>query len=166
MSARRLLEIGLALIPATLWRRASAAWAQGTAALPPPGTPAPPSADGAAGIIVMVGMLALLGLIVAAVKIFDVRRQRNEEAMAIQGRLSDAVLMDPTLAHMTVTPTVHASFRRSSPLVVEVTGEVPATESREAIRRLIEREMAGSGRDYRIEDNVVVVPRSTVRVAA
>jgi len=166
MRARQLLEIGFALIPASLWRRASTAWAQGTAALPPPGSPAPPTGDGTAGIVVMVGMLALLGLIVAAVKIFDIRRQRSEEAMATQGRLSDALLMDPTLAHMTVTPTVDGGFWRSSPLVVQVTGEVPAPEYREAIHRLIEHEMAGSGRDYRIEDHVAVFPRSVVRIAA
>jgi hypothetical protein len=48
-------------------------------------------------IIVVAAMLTLVVLLGIAVKLYDLKRKRDEEAVAAQARVSDALLMDSAL---------------------------------------------------------------------
>ena len=129
-------------------------WAQGT--MPSP-FPAPVSSDGGVGGIVLalviVGLLAAIGV---AVKLHDLKQKHDDEAAALQGRMSDALL--GTSSALAITPTVQMPLRRSGLATVTLTGAVPTPELREAALQLVMREMEGSGLSFRIEDRIVVDP--------
>jgi hypothetical protein len=109
-------------------------------------------------IIVVATMLILVVLLGLAVKVYDLKRKREEEAVAAQARISDALLMDATLAGLPLTPTAHLPLWKGSPLVVEITGAVPRPELREAAVDVAKREMGRSRSDFRIEDRIAVDP--------
>src|SRR5258705_13887031 len=83
-------------------------------------------------IIVVAAMLSLVVLLGVAVKLYDLKRKREEEAVAAQARVSDALLMDANLAGLPLTPTAHLPLWKGSPLVLEIKGAVPRPELREA----------------------------------
>ena len=73
-------------------------------------------------IIVVATMLLVVVLLGVAVKLYDLKRKREDEAIAAQARVSDALLMDATLAGLPLTPTAHLPLWKGSPLVVEIKG--------------------------------------------
>ena len=101
------------------------------------------------------GLLVLLGV---AVKLYDLKRKREDEAIAAQARVSDALLMDATLAGLPLTPTAHLPLWRGTPLVVEITGAVPRPELREAAVDVARREIGRSRSDFQIENRIAVDP--------
>jgi hypothetical protein len=107
-------------------------------------------------IIVVTTMLILVVMLGVAVKLYDLKRKREEEAVAAQARVSDALLMDSTLAGLPLTPTAHLPLWKGSPLVVEIKGAVPRAELRDAAVDLARREMGRSRSDFRIEDHIAV----------
>jgi hypothetical protein len=107
-------------------------------------------------IIVVTTMLILVVMLGVAVKLYDLKRKREEEAVAAQARVSDALLMDSTLAGLPLTPTAHLPLWKGSPLVVEIKGAVPRAELRDAAVDLAKREMGRSRSDFRIEDHIAV----------
>jgi hypothetical protein len=109
-------------------------------------------------IIVVAAMLALVVLIGIAVKLYDLKRKREEEAVAAQARISDALLMDSTLSGLPLTPTAHVPLWSGTPLTLEIRGAVPRSELREAAVDVARREMARSRPDFRIEDRISVDP--------
>ena len=110
----------------------------------------------------VVGLLVLVGV---AVKLFDVKRKREDEGVALQSRLSDALLTDPSFAGLPITPTVHVPFSRSAPAVIRMTGTVPSPWIRGAALELIRREAASLMGNTRIEDRLVVDPLIMRRAA-
>ena len=76
-------------------------------------------------IIVVAAMLALVVLLGIAVKLYDLKRKREEEAVAAQARISDALLMDATLSGLPLTPTAHIPLWSGTPLTLQITGSVP-----------------------------------------
>jgi hypothetical protein len=109
-------------------------------------------------IIVVAAMLALVVLIGVAVKLYDLKRKREEEAVAAQARISDALLMDAALSGLPLTPTAHVPLWSGTPLTLEITGSVPKTELREVALGVARREMARSRDDFQIEDRIAVDP--------
>lgn len=109
-------------------------------------------------MIVVATMLLVVVLLGVAVKLYDLKRKREDEAIAAQARISDALLMDSTLAGLPLTPTAHLPLWKGSPLVVEITGAVPRPELREAAVDVARREMGRSRSDFRIEDRIAVDP--------
>lgn len=107
-------------------------------------------------ILVVAILLLLTVLLGLAVKLYDLKRKREEEAVAAQARVSDALLMDATLAGLPLTPTAHLPLWKGSPLVVEITGAVPRPELREAAVDVAMREVGRSRKDFRIEDHIAV----------
>jgi hypothetical protein len=107
-------------------------------------------------MIVVATMLLVVVLLGVAVKLYDLKRKREDEAIAAQARISDALLMDATLAGLPLTPTAHLALWKGSPLVVEITGAVPRAELREAAVDVARREMGRSRSDFRIEDRIAV----------
>ncbi len=109
-------------------------------------------------IIVIAAMLTLVVLLGVAVKLYDLKRKREEEAVAAQARISDALLMDAALSGLPLTPTAHVPLWRGTPVILEITGSVPRTELREAAMDVARREMARSRPDFRLEDHIAVDP--------
>lgn len=116
-------------------------------------------------IIVVAAMLSLVVLLGIAVKLYDLKRKREEEAVAAQSRVSDALLMDATLAGLPLTPTAHLPLWKGTPLVVEITGAVPKPELRAAAVDVATREISRSRADFQVEDHIKVDPTVLTRAA-
>jgi len=109
-------------------------------------------------IMVVATMLLMLVLLGIAVKLYDLKRKREEEAVAAQARVSDALLMDASLAGLPLTPTAHLPLWKGSPLVLEIKGAVLRPELLEAAVDVAKREVGRSRSDFRIEDRIAVDP--------
>src|SRR5258705_4423725 len=109
-------------------------------------------------IIVVATMLLVVVLLGVAVKVYDLKRKREDEAVAAQARISDALLMDANLAGLPLTPTAHLPLWRGTPLVIEIKGAVPRTELRDAAVDVAKREIARSRSDFQIDDRIAVDP--------
>jgi hypothetical protein len=134
-----------------------------TAALADAQTVAPPAdgAGGASGLLVFLGVMAALFIVVAVVvKTMDRRRKRDEEAVQLQARIADAMLLDPTLGKLAITASVMAPFSRASSLAIEVHGEAPTTALRDEALSLVIREATASGVPFHIEDRITVGGRA------
>jgi hypothetical protein len=82
----------------------------------------------------------------------------EEEAVAAEARISDALLMDSTLSGLPLTPTAHVPLWSGTPLTLEIRGAVPRSELREAAVDVARREMARNRPDFRFEDHIAVDP--------
>lgn len=134
------------------------AWAQ---AIPPPApsTPAtPPAAGGSAVLTAAIIVAVLLVLLAVAVKLFDLKRKRESEEVHLQAQISDALLRDPALFGLPVTPSAQVPLWTGSPATIEVAGEVPSTEVRDAVLRIVTEEALRIRPDFQIEDRLAVVP--------
>ena len=106
--------------------------------------------------VVALMMLALVVVVGVSVKLSDLKRKREEEAVAAQAGIADALLMDSTLAALPLTPTAHLPLWKGSPLILEIKGAVPSPELREAAVEVATREIARSRPDFLIEDHILV----------
>jgi hypothetical protein len=143
------------------------AWPQATS--PAPTSPAPPS-EGVGGYGIIIAFLLVIALIIAvgvAVKVYDVKRKREDEGIALQSRLSDALLSDPSLAGSgyPVTPTAHVPFSRRSPLSITLTGTVPSRAKRDKVMQLVKQVAMPYDGDYEIDDRLLVDPQMIRRAA-
>ncbi len=124
-----------------------------------------PSPEGAApaggmtgGMFVVALMMALL-IIGVATKVLDRARERSDEAVTLQSRIADALEVDPALGHLPVTVTAYAPLWRSSPVTIEIRGQVPTRELQKAAINLVLQEACGRvGAQFRVEDGIIVVP--------
>src|ERR1700730_6486354 len=107
-------------------------------------------------IIVVAAMLSLVVLLGISVKVYDLTSKREEEALAAQARISDALLMDAALSGLPLTPTAHLPLWKGTPLVVEISGAVPKAEFRTAAMDVATREISRRRSDFRIEDRIKV----------
>jgi hypothetical protein len=168
MRATQMLRVGLGSFAplAALVIPAGSAWAQATAPAPTP-TPVAPPASGEAGggalfVVLMIVLFAIIGI---GVKLYDLSRKRSDEAMHLQARIADALMLDPALATLPVAATAHAPMWRGSPMTIEVTGQVPSPALREAAMNVVLSEASRAGVEFRIEDRLAVVPHITARAA-
>ena len=115
--------------------------------------------------VVVAAMLSVVILLGIAVKLYDLKRKREEEAVAAQARVSDALLMDAALSGLPLTPTAHLPLWRGTPLVVEITGAVPRPELRTAAMDVARREISRSRSDFQVEDRIQVDPALLTRAA-
>jgi hypothetical protein len=130
-----------------------------------PSTAAPPADGSAAGVVAMVGVLLALFVVVGiAVKIYDAKRKREEQGIGLQARISDALLLNPSLTGMPVVANVHMPLWGASPPVVEVKGTVVTPDARELAMHVVQRELDGI--KAQLEDQIVVDPQGVRRVAA
>jgi hypothetical protein len=139
-------------------------------ATPPVMTPAPaPSAaapgDNSGILMALALMGALLLLVGIGVKIWDAKRKREAEAVHLQSQVSDALLREQDFFGLAITPTVHASLRRSAPMKIEVTGQAPSAALRDAALRIIRDEAARMGCDFEIDDHIEIRPETARRAA-
>jgi hypothetical protein len=129
----------------------------------PPSAPptAVPSSDTGGGsamvaaVIIVVALLAFLGI---TVKLLDLKRRRESEAVQLQAQISDALLREGALFGLPVTPTAHVPLWSGTPATVELRGQVPSPEIKDAVLSLVRHEAARVRPDVRIDDEVAVVP--------
>jgi hypothetical protein len=137
--------------------RAMAQTTGGTGAAAPPTSSAPGGTI--AGMVMEVALLlAMLLAIVVGIKLYDLKRQREAEVLSLQSLVSDALLLEPSLAGLPIAAFASGSLWRRSAIVVAVTGPVPAPEVRDAVMRLVERELSRRQPGARAEDRIVVDP--------
>ncbi len=115
--------------------------------------------------VVVASLLAVLVVLGALIKMMDLKRKRESEAVVIQARVSDAVLRDPRLFSLPITPTAHVPLWKGTPVTVRSRGEVPSEDLRQAALNLIEREASQLGSEVRVESRVGVVPTMARRSA-
>lgn len=117
------------------------------------------------GTLAVVGsVIALIVIVGIVAKLIDLRRRREAEAVALQSRLSDALLTDAPLHAAPVIPTVSIPWT-GSPITVEVSGDLPSAEVRDSVLRLIRRETAHLS-SVEIEDKLLILPPIRVARAA
>ena len=122
-----------------------------------PGT-APVSSNPGGAIAIVVVVVALLVVIGVGIKLYDLKRKREEEVMVLQSQISDALLLDPSLAGLPITAVASGSLWRRSRVVVAIRGPVPTPEVRTAVMRLVERELSSRQPGARAEDRLVIDP--------
>jgi hypothetical protein len=108
-------------------------------------------------LVLLVGLLVIVGI---GVKLYDLKRKREAEGVHLQAQVSDALLRDPNLFGLPVTPTAHVPWWSGTPARLEVIGRVPEPEFRDRVLQLVEREAR------QIRPDVVVVDRLHVDAAA
>ncbi len=146
---------------------AGAGWAQSVVV---PQVPSNATSDAAqSGVVttaVVVGsLLAVLAVLGALIKMLDLKRRRDGEAVVVQARISDAVLRDPRLFSLPITPTAHVPLWRGTPVTVEVSGQVPSEDLREVAIHLVEREATQLGPEVRVESKIGIEPAMARRSA-
>jgi len=118
------------------------------------------------GVIPLLAFLVGLALLVGfTVKVIDRKRRREEEAVLVQAKVSDALLTDPTVNSLPVTVTAHAPFWNGSPITVDVVGRVARPDQREAVIRRVTREVETIRPDYRLVDRLGIEPAFVARAA-
>jgi hypothetical protein len=129
-------------------------------------TAAPPEGGGGSGIlmavVLVVGLLVVIG---AAVKMFDLRRKREAEAVHLQAQVSDALLRNEALFGLPVTATAHVPTWSGSPATIELSGQVPSPELRELVLRVTREEASRIRSDFQVEDRMAVIPTMAARTA-
>jgi hypothetical protein len=108
---------------------------------------------------VLVLLIGLLVIVAVGVKFYDLKRKRESEAVHLQAQVSDALLRDPNIYGLAVTPTAHVPWWSGTPARLEVVGRVPTPESRERALRLVEQEA------QRIRPDIVLVDQLEVDAA-
>jgi hypothetical protein len=113
------------------------------------------SGGGSAAVLVLlvIGLLVIIGI---GVKLYDLKRKREVEAVHLQARVSDALMREPDLINLAVTPTASVPWWSGTPARLEVTGRVPAPEMREQVLRLAEREAQQVRPDVTLVDRLQV----------
>src|SRR6202040_1458896 len=95
---------------AALCTTAAAAWAQVSPTPAPspalPSGPSPEVTNGSGAFLVAALVVLLLVAVGVMVKLYDLRRKREDEAVALQARISDALLAEPSLSSLPLVPTV------------------------------------------------------------
>jgi hypothetical protein len=107
-------------------------------------------------LVLLVGLLVVVGI---GVKLYDLKRKREAEAVHLQAQVSDALLRDATLFGLAVTPTAQVPLWKGTPARLEVAGRVPEPEYRDQVLRLVEQERR------HVRPDVVIVDRLEIAVA-
>ena len=106
--------------------------------------------------------LAVLAIVVIAVvfgvRYLSARRKLREEAMILQSQLSDIVAREPQLQGLFITPKARVSGWRTSQVTIEVAGDVPTPELREAVMRTVGAEAWRLRPDVITLDHLFIVP--------
>jgi hypothetical protein len=113
-------------------------------------------------LVLLVGLLVIVGI---GVKLYDLKRKREAEGVHLQAQVSDALLRDPNLFGLPVTPTAQVPWWSGTPVRLEVIGRVPEAEFRERVLQLIEREARLIRPDVTVVDRLQIDASARARVA-
>jgi hypothetical protein len=114
---------------------------------------------------VLVAAVAVMVILAALGRAHELRDRRAAAAIAVQGEIADALLQDPALLGLSLTPTAHIPAWWGSRVTVKVAGEVPSRELRTVALRAAERGAAELLVRVRITSRIRVVRSRTRRVA-
>jgi hypothetical protein len=113
-------------------------------------------------VVVVMALCLAIGI---AVKLYELRRKRDEEAVFLQVRISNAMQLDSGLAALPIAIVARVPLRRRLPAMVEIVGTVPTPELRDAVVRLVGHELSQCRPNARPADRVVVDPLTAKPVA-
>ncbi len=114
-------------------------------------------------LVFVIASLAVTGFVFT---LYAIKRRREDEAIALQARFSDALVAEPSLARLPIMLTVRVPFGRYPQAVIMLTGMVPTPILREGVLEFVKLEAAFLTEDsYRIEDRLVVTPQRARRAA-
>ena len=113
-------------------------------------------------VFLLLGLLVIVGV---GVKLYDLKRRREGEGVHLQAQVSDALLRDPSLFGLAVTPTAHVPWWSGTPVRLEVIGRVPTADGRDRVLRLVEQEARAIRPDVEIVDLLQVDATAGIRVA-
>jgi hypothetical protein len=113
-------------------------------------------------LVLLVGLLVIVGV---GVKLYDLKRKREAEAVHLQAQVSDALLRDPSVFGLPVTPTAHVPWWSGTPVRLELVGRVPSPEIRERVLQLVEREALQLRPDVALVDRLAIDTAAGIRVA-
>jgi hypothetical protein len=113
-------------------------------------------------LVLLIGLLVLVGV---GVKLYDLKRKREAEGVHLQAQVSDALLREPSLFGLPVTPTAHVPWWSGTPVNLEVVGRVPTAESRDRVLRLVEQEARQIRSDVDVVDRLQIDASAGIRVA-
>src|SRR5260370_30839918 len=85
----------------------------------------PASSNLGASVAIVAVVLVMLLSIGIAVKLYDLKRKREDEAVSLQSHISDSPLLDPSLPGLVITALASRSLFRPSPCVTSNAGTVP-----------------------------------------
>jgi hypothetical protein len=106
-----------------------------------------------------VGLFALVVVAICVVARFvSLRRKRLTDVLILQSQLSDAVAREPLLQGLQINPRAHASGWSKTQVTVEVAGDVPTTELREKVMRIVRAEAWRLRPDVNTVDHLFVDP--------
>jgi hypothetical protein len=132
------------------------AWAQAAPTASPGSTPG--SGGGGSPVAMVLVIVAALVIVGIGVKLYDLRRKRESEAVQLQAQISDALLREQLLFGVPIMATARTSLWRRSPATIEVAGQVPSPQVRETALRIVRAEAGRIRSDFQIEDRLAVVP--------
>jgi hypothetical protein len=106
-------------------------------------------------------LVAVIGVALAVtVKLLDLRRKREAQAVQLQAQIADALLQQAALVGLAVTPTVEVPLWRGSPVRVDVAGQVPSVEARLVVLQLVRERAARLRANIDVRDRLVIGPRA------
>ena len=108
--------------------------------------------------VASVAVVLVLLIVGGAVKLYDRSRKRFDETVALQARVSDALMGEPSLTGLSLTPTVRMPLWRREPVMIELRGSVPRPGLRQAAVSLVLREVEALGKSCCLQDRIVVAP--------
>src|SRR5260370_42491198 len=85
----------------------------------------PSSSNWGASVAILAVVLVMLLAIGIAVKLYDLKRKREDEAVSLQSHISDALLLDRSLAGLVITALAFGFLCRLSPMGIAIAGTVP-----------------------------------------
>jgi hypothetical protein len=147
----------LVATPSLLLLSTAHAWAQ--VSQTPSSGGAPGSSGGGSAVAIVVVIVAALVIVGIGVKLYDLRRSRESEAVQLQAQISDALMREQSLFSVPIIATARASLWRRSTATIEVAGQVPSQQAHETALRIVRAEAARIRPDFQIEDRIAVVPR-------
>jgi len=81
--------------------------------------------------VTFVAMVAFGIVILLAIgtigRLLDLRRRREDEALGLQSRVSDALMLEPGLSGLAVTASMHVPLWPRKPPTLEIVGRVTST---------------------------------------
>jgi hypothetical protein len=108
-------------------------------------------------VTLAVVLLVLIVAIGAAIKLYDRKRRRDEEALTAQSFLTDVLLRE--FGPLPITASVTgARWWRRGPIVLAIRGTVATPDQREGIMRGAARELARQYPSAQLEDLLFVDP--------
>src|ERR1700751_291733 len=122
--------------------------------MPPQAAPQTAMGGMAPTLTVFLLLFGLLVIVGVGVKMYDLKRKRDAEAVHLQAQVSDALLRDPALFGLAVTPTAHVPWWSGTPARLQVVGRVPSVEAHARAMNLIEQEARSVRPDVVIADEL------------